>query len=180
MKQAVLVLSCLVAGIFAFAESEWVALNISPDGFVRSVSRIVSAKDYSPDPARNEYPADYVFPDAPARYWKVDGTNVTEMTDAEKYQVDHGHKTAEQKAYENAFYELTEQILTATSDPRAGQTPAVKLGFPEIQAMIEAIQVADPMAAVNLSLKLLTVDAALKRFSLLWWDNAVQHAPIGD
>ena len=84
-------------------------------------------------------------------------------------------KPAEQKAAENAFFTLTETILAEVSDPRAGQTPPVKLSFSEINALIKTIQTTDPMAAINFSLELLAVDAELKRFDILWWDKAATH-----
>ena len=84
-------------------------------------------------------------------------------------------KPAEQKAAENAFFTLTETILATVSDPRAGQTPPVKLSFSEINALIKTIQATDPMAAINFSLELLAVDAELKRFDILWWDKASTH-----
>ena len=84
-------------------------------------------------------------------------------------------KSLEQKTAENAFFALTETILTAVEDPRAGQTPPVKLSFSEINALIKTIQATDPMAAINFSLELLAVDAELKRFDTLWWDRAATH-----
>jgi len=89
-------------------------------------------------------------------------------------------KPAERKAYERAFFDMTEQLLTLTSDPLAGQEPPVKLGFPAIQTLIEALQTTDPMAAINFSLKLLTIDAALKRYDVLWWEDAIYHVAPGE
>jgi hypothetical protein len=81
-------------------------------------------------------------------------------------------KPAERKAYENQFFTLIEELYNAT-----GVTNQVtpKLGFPEIRELIDTVQASDPMAAVNYSLELLSIDAALKRYSLLWWDDAIQH-----
>ena len=84
-------------------------------------------------------------------------------------------KSVEQKTAENAFFTLTETILTAVEDPRAEQTPPVKLSFSEINALIKTIQATDPMAAINFSLELLAVDAELKRFDIRWWDKASTH-----
>lgn len=81
-------------------------------------------------------------------------------------------KPLEQRQYENQFFSLTEELFNLTGVTN-DVTP--KLGFPELQAKIEQIQATDPMAAVNLSLKLLTIDAALKRYDALWWDDAIQH-----
>jgi hypothetical protein len=84
-------------------------------------------------------------------------------------------KSVEQKYYENAFFQLVGQILVAVDDPRKDAATIPKLGFAELQALIEVLQVADPMASVQTALKLLTLDAALKRHDLLWWDNATEH-----
>ena len=84
-------------------------------------------------------------------------------------------KPLEQKTAENAFFTLTETILTFVSDERAGQTPPIKLSFSEINGLIKTIQATDPMAAINFSLELLAVDAELKRFDVLWWDKAATH-----
>ena len=81
-------------------------------------------------------------------------------------------KPQAQKQYENAFFDLIDELLVLVDDP---QDPTPKLGFPELQALIAQVQSVDPMAAVNLSLNLLTIDAALKRYDTMWWDNAVRH-----
>lgn len=84
-------------------------------------------------------------------------------------------KTLEQKTLENQFYTLISQALLAANDPRKDDVLVPKLGFPEITALIEVIEVGDAMAAVKLSLRLLTIDAALKRFTPLWWEDAIVH-----
>ena len=81
-------------------------------------------------------------------------------------------KPLAQKQYENSFFDLIDTLLTLTGDP---QDPTPKLGFPELQGLINQIQSTDPTTAVNLSLNLLTIDAALKRYSTMWWDDAVRH-----
>jgi hypothetical protein len=81
-------------------------------------------------------------------------------------------KPLEQRQYENQFFALTEQLFNLTGVTN-DVTP--KLGFPELQAKIEQVQATDPMLAVNLSLKLLSIDSALKRYDTLWWDDAIQH-----
>jgi len=88
-------------------------------------------------------------------------------------------KSAERKAYENAFFARTEELLALLSDPRAGQAPPVKLGFVEIDALIGSIPEAQTLDAMRLALKLLSIDAALKRFDPLWWDSAETH-PEGE
>ena len=87
-------------------------------------------------------------------------------------EVAQARKTPGQRVYENAFFDLIEELLIITDNV---QDPVPKLGFPELQALIAQVQSVDPMAAVNLSLNLLTIDAALKRYNMLWWDNAVRH-----
>jgi hypothetical protein len=81
-------------------------------------------------------------------------------------------KPLEQRQYENQFFSLIEELYNVT-----GVTNEVtpKLGFPEIRELIDTVQASDPMAAVNYSLELLSIDAALKRYSVLWWDDAIQH-----
>lgn len=84
-------------------------------------------------------------------------------------------KPAEQKAFENRYYDLVRQVLTVAGDPRASEVPTPKLGFVLLGDLIRDHQAVDPMGAVSLTLELLTVDAALKRYSALWWDDAVEH-----
>jgi hypothetical protein len=80
-----------------------------------------------------------------------------------------------QKQYENAFFELTEQVLTLSEDDRAGQTPPVKLGFEELNTLLEALFDDNMAIATKLSIKLLSIDSALKRYNTLWWDDAITH-----
>lgn len=91
---------------------------------------------------------------------------------AEDFAVRQASKPLEQRQYENQFYALIEQLFNLT-----GVTNEVtpKLGFPGLQAKIEQVQATDPMLAINLSLKLLSIDSALKRYDTLWWDDAIQH-----
>lgn len=84
-------------------------------------------------------------------------------------------KPLEQRQYENAFFALTEQVLTLSSDPRVGQTPPVKLGFDELNALLESLFDSDMATATKLSIKLLSIDSALKRYNTLWWDDAITH-----
>ncbi len=84
-------------------------------------------------------------------------------------------KPAARKAYENEFFAFVRLVLAAAGDPRASETPTPKLGFDELTPMIEGIQAADPMAAINLTLKGLSIDSALKRYDSMWWDDAVEH-----
>jgi hypothetical protein len=66
-------------------------------------------------------------------------------------------------------YLLQNQYMTMCGQ-LTGQAPC-KLGFGELQSVIESLMATDPNTAVALSLKLLTLDAALKREGgLQWWD----------
>lgn len=146
-----------------------------------------------------EYPIDSVEipePDVafsvvslPLKYIKNTGTALVPMTDAERAIVDAAESAAqaqveaqrqsdkplEQRQYENAFFALTEQVLTLSSDPRVGQTPPVKLGFDELNALLESLFDSDMATATKLSIKLLSIDSALKRYNTLWWDDAITH-----
>ena len=76
---------------------------------------------------------------------------------------------------------MSETILAAMNDERAGQTPPAKLGFGELQSLLDTMSQAGSemfAASVSLSLKMLSIDAALKRYDMLWWDDAVYHAEI--
>ena len=84
-------------------------------------------------------------------------------------------KPDERKQYENRYFELSSTVLAAAGDPRASETPAPKLGFMELSDLIRTIQATNAMGAVSLTLELLTVDAALKRFDQLWWDDVAVH-----
>jgi hypothetical protein len=87
-------------------------------------------------------------------------------------------KSYPQMEYENAFFDLCKLILINANDPRATEDPTPKLGFDEISTLIEAYETTDFNASVKLSLKLLSLDASLKRFDMLWWDNAISHKSI--
>ena len=112
------------------------------------------------------FPTDENLPSAEeAAIWKADRIQSAEAAR-------QAAKPLAQKQYENAFFDLIDTLLTLTGDP---QDPTPKLGFPELQGLINQIQSTDPTTAVNLSLNLLTIDAALKRYDMMWWDNAVRH-----
>ena len=87
-------------------------------------------------------------------------------------------KPAERKAFENRYYELVRQVLAAVDDPRKDEVPTPKLGFVLLGDLIRDYQAANPMGAVSLTLELLTVDAALKRYDAMWWDDAVEHEAL--
>lgn len=84
-------------------------------------------------------------------------------------------KSNDQKEYENAFFTLVNQLLVAINDPRKTENPAPKLGFDEIGTLIEVLETTDELGSIKISLKLLKIDAALKRYNPLWWDTAITH-----
>jgi hypothetical protein len=105
---------------------------------------------------------------------QVDGVWVRKS--AEELEAERqSQKPLEQRQYENAFFALTEQVLTLSSDPRVGQTPPVKLGFDELNALLESLFDSDMATATKFSIKLLSIDSALKRYNTLWWDDAITH-----
>jgi len=77
-------LSCVGA---AHADT-WAVVKETPDGPV--VSYVIKSGKHTLGP--NEYPADYVFPDAPTRYWKKSGNDWVVMSQAEKDAVDAVNK----------------------------------------------------------------------------------------
>lgn len=79
------------------------------------------------------------------------------------------------RTLENDFFSFIRLVLLTSGDPRKDLDPTPKLGFEELTPLIEEIQVSNPMAAVNLTLKGLSIDSALKRFSATWWDDAQEH-----
>ncbi len=85
-------------------------------------------------------------------------------------------KSPERKKLENDFFGFIQLVLLAADDPRKDQTPTPKLGFEELTPMIEGIKATDPMGAVMLTLKGFSVDSALKRYDVKWWDNVTEHA----
>lgn len=73
------------------------------------------------------------------------------------------------KAIENQFLAICEQL----SGSRA------KMGFAELQECIESLMATNQNAAVVLSLRLLTIDAAGKREGgLAWWDDIAWHPEV--
>jgi len=48
------------------------------------------------------------------------------------------------------------------------------------RALLETLAESDPLSSVLLSVRLLAVDAALKRFDPLWWDGAERHETEGE
>lgn len=102
---------------------------------------------------------------------EVDGVMVETGTfqtqeeyDAEIEQARQDAKPLALKSTENEFFDLCEQ-LGFTGKP----------GFDELSDAIATLQATDPMAAISLSIKLLSIDAAGKRYSATWWDSAQKH-----
>ena len=84
--------------------------------------------------------------------------------------------TAEQYAADLAAngtrYALQNQYM-ALCGQLTGQAPC-KLGFAELQAIVEGMMATDPNTAMGLSVRLLTLNAALVREGgVQWWDNCV-------
>jgi hypothetical protein len=80
------------------------------------------------------------------------------------------------RVLENQFFELSETILTLMEDERAGQTPPIKLGFEALGDLLDTMSQGEAFAtSVSLSLKLLSIDAALKRYEMRWWEDATYH-----
>lgn len=71
---------------------------------------------------------------------------------------------------ENQFIVLCNNITSTTENK--------KLGFLELDAAISLLRQSDPDTAIGLSLRLLMLDAALKRYDLLWWDTCAWHPEV--
>jgi len=78
-------------------------------------------------------------------------------------------KTTTLKLAENKFMDVCESII--------GQK--VKLGFDEIQEIIEPMQTNNPEMFMGLSIKLLAIDSELKREGgVKWWDDCIYHPEV--
>lgn len=122
----------------------------------------------------------------PAKYRKIgpEGRWV-EKTAEEKAAVDLlEHQAAQvakpigQRQGENNFFLLCKAILTAAADPRATNSVIPKLTIDELDPLLTTIKGSDFMAGAELSIKMLSVDAALKRYSATWWDDAEFHPEL--
>jgi hypothetical protein len=96
----------------------------------------------------------------------------------DKEQAKQSMKSVEQRQYENKFFQLTELILIILEDPRAGQSPPTKLTMQEITGLLEQFSDTSFEDSTMLSLNLLAIDSALKRYSTLWWDDVHYHTDI--
>jgi hypothetical protein len=80
-------------------------------------------------------------------------------------------------AYENAYFQLVKAVLTLANDPRKDVTTIPKLSFEELDVILDTLYEvpATEKRANKLALKLMSVNAALQRYDLQWWDSATQH-----
>lgn len=87
-------------------------------------------------------------------------------------------KNEVRKYIENGFFDLIKIVLAAVGDERAALESPPKLGFDEIEELITIIKTGsngstpNPLLAMELGIKLLSIDAALKRYDARWWDFA--------
>jgi hypothetical protein len=89
-----------------------------------------------------------------------------EESDAWAGMMAQREKTVVMKVVENRFLGMCDELT--------GGTNHVKLGFAELQGIIELIP--DTNAVVMVTLQLLSIDAQAKREGgLLWWDGCAWH-----
>ena len=109
---------------------------------------------------------------------KVSGGAIVDMSEAES-AIMADEEAAQAAAAEAARQAAKPQALKDTENNFFALCDALGLegkpGFDEIQAAIETLKLSDFSAAVEASLKLLSIDAAGKRYSATWWDDAIQH-----
>lgn len=107
----------LVAGVAQ--AGEWYKVDVT-DGEAKSLTKYISGKAHTPDPAKNEYPINYSFPTNEMMYWKKVGTDWVEMNQAEKNAVDAAIRAqAEAEAVADAQLDA---ILRAIADNIQGKT----------------------------------------------------------
>lgn len=117
---------------------------------------------------------------AEAKYCKWNGTQLEAMTEEERTARD-AYDAAQAEASEAARQAAKPDALKGAENNFYLLCNAVfgdfqKRTFAELNAAIEAIKATDFSAAVELSVRLLAVDAEAKREGgLKWWDDAVQH-----
>ena len=116
-----------------------------------------------------------------AKYCKWNGTALEAMTQAERdardaYDVAQAEaaelarqaaKNDTLKGIENEFISLCQQLGFAG-----------KAGFDELEAVL--LEMADRDQARDISLKLLSIDAAGKRYDARWFDDCVWHPEIAE
>ena len=82
------------------------------------------------------------------------------------------------KQGENNYLALCVQVLAALNDPRATNSAPTKLSITELETLLTTLQDSNPMAAVVLSIKFLSVNAMLLRYETLWWEDAKLHPEV--
>jgi hypothetical protein len=88
-----------------------------------------------------------------------------------------GTKRTTRNAYENGYFQLVKAVLTLANDPRKNTAPIPKLSFDELDAILDTLYEtpATEKRATKLAMKLLSVNAALQRFNVQWWNTAKEH-----
>lgn len=103
----------LLATALTSTAAEWKVVYVK-DGEPVSVGTIANTKVYTPDPAKNEYPMDYVFPDVDKMYWKKNGNDWVAMNADEKLVVDNAKK---QKTLDEAVADVDmDALFTAIAE----------------------------------------------------------------
>ena len=89
-------------------------------------------------------------------------------------------KTNGKKQYENGYFLLVKSVLTLANDPRKDVTPIPKLSFDELDGILDVLYEtpSTEKKANKLALKLLSVNSALIRYDINWWDSATFHSDI--
>ena len=84
------------------------------------------------------------------------------------------------KRYENGYFLLVKSVLTLANDPRKDAVPIPKLSFDELDAILDTLYEtpSTEKKANKLALKLLSVNSALNRYDIKWWDGATFHSDI--
>ena len=89
-------------------------------------------------------------------------------------------KLAGRKQYENGYFTLVKSVLTLANDPRKDITPIPKLSFDELDAILDVLYEDNNTnkKATKLAMKLLSVNSALIRYDIQWWEGASWHSDI--
>lgn len=95
-------------------------------------------------------------------------TSIAERLERERLQNVEANR--ERWTLENQFIELCDQLTNRSSH--------MKLGFPELNAIITQSMEVDQSMAIKASLTLLMLDAALKRYEMLWWEKCEWHPEV--
>ena len=88
--------------------------------------------------------------------------------------------TLAQKQYENDYFLIVKSVLTLANDPRKDEVPIPKLSLDELDAILDVLYEtpATEKKANKLAIKLLSVNSALIRYDINWWDTATYHEGI--